>query len=62
MHSLNHSKNLSNQNELKKGKTKRRDKATYSAPKRAAAAPNVPQPQPKSATTLLLTSSKEFSA
>lgn len=36
--------------------------ATYSAPKRAAAAPNVPQPQPRSATTLLLTSPNEFSA
>lgn len=35
---------------------------THSAPNNAAAAPNVPQPQPKSATTLLLTSPKEFSA
>lgn len=36
--------------------------ATHSAPKRAAATPNVPQPHPKSATTLLLTSPKELSA
>lgn len=35
---------------------------TYSAPKRPAARPNVPQPHPKSATTLLFTSSNEFSA
>jgi hypothetical protein len=36
--------------------------ATHSAPIREAAAPNVPHPQPKSATILLLTSPKEFSA
>jgi len=41
----------------KKGK-----KATHSALRRAAAKPKVPQPHPKSATTLLLTSPKEFSA
>ena len=35
---------------------------THSAPKRAAATPKVPHPQPKSATTLLLTSPNEFSA
>lgn len=34
----------------------------YSAPKRAAASPSVPQPQPKSATTLSLKSPNEFSA
>lgn len=38
------------------------DSNTHSAPKRAAAIPNVPHPQPKSATTLSLTSSNEFSA
>lgn len=36
--------------------------ATHSAPIREAAAPNVPHPQPKSATILLLTSPNEFSA
>lgn len=36
--------------------------ATHSALKRVAAMPKVPQPHPKSATTLLLTSPKEFSA
>jgi len=34
--------------------------ATHSAPIREAAAPNVPHPQPKSATILLLTSPNEF--
>ena len=41
---------------------KKRKKATHSAQRRAAAKPKVPQPHPKSATTLLLTSPKEFSA
>lgn len=35
---------------------------TYSAPSNAAATPNVPQPQPKSATTFPLMSSNIFSA
>jgi len=43
-------------------KDPRKKAETYSALKRAAAMPKVPQPHPKSATTLLLTSSKEFSA
>ena len=48
---------------MRESRKKRRGKdGSYSAPKRAAAAPNVPQPQPKSATTLLLISPNEFSA
>lgn len=46
----------------KKNREEQGENTTYSAPNIAAAAPNVPQPQPKSATTLPLTSPKEFSA